>query len=180
MKKPLISSRSGYSLIEMVLVIGAITVLLGLCAGMIHRLLKLDRVARAHLTETATVARLARQFRQDVRASMRAEPGGDADHPGSVLELSRSDNEWVSYRPEGRSLIRTHRRTGQVDRRESYALPRRGTPRFEVLDEGQAILVSLQLRPPVAEPRGFGPTELRIEALLNRDARLAKPEGTSR
>ena len=63
--RPSRSLPAGFTLIETVLVVGAISVILGLCGGLLHVMLRLDRAGRAHLVETATVGRLARQFRQD-------------------------------------------------------------------------------------------------------------------
>ena len=82
----------GYSLVEMVLVIGGLSIILGLCGSLLHTLLRLDRSGRESINDSTTLGRLARQFRRDVRSSHAAKPGD----PGS-LELTRPDGPSVSY-----------------------------------------------------------------------------------
>src|SRR5262249_7667548 len=79
--------RRGYSLVEIVLAMGAVAIVLGLCAGLLHVLLRLDRTGRTHLVESATIGRLARQFREDVHASRRAVASAAGDAPAAMLEL---------------------------------------------------------------------------------------------
>ena len=54
------ADRPGYSLIEMVLGDGGMTIIIVLCGVLLHTLLRLDRGGRESLNDTATIARLAR------------------------------------------------------------------------------------------------------------------------
>ena len=69
--------RRGYALIEVMVVITITAVMLGLCAGMIHLLMRLDRSGRSTAEEAADLARLARDFRADAHASSPVDPPGD-------------------------------------------------------------------------------------------------------
>jgi hypothetical protein len=168
--------RRAFTLIEMVLVLGALAAMLGLCAGMIHLLLKLDRAQRAHLAETTTLGRLAPRFRQDVRAatsqaSMRDESG---------LVLSRPGGPNVEYRARPGALVRTRRDGDRATSRDTYALPRFDTPQFQVEGSPGAAFVALVLRrkegPSVRGPSP-SPRAWRVEALLGKDQRFASPRG---
>jgi type II secretory pathway component PulJ len=170
-------SRRGFTIVEVVLVIGAVSLLLGLCSGLIHVLLRLDRVGRAHLVETATVGRLARQFRRDVHAAARVKLVARDDREGPSLELTLPDDRVVAYQPAEHALLRLQRQGVGHDRRETYSLPFSTQPRLSLDDQGGKTWVSLRL------PRGSesAATSLRhnlqIDALVGRDRRRSQPAG---
>jgi prepilin-type N-terminal cleavage/methylation domain-containing protein len=168
-------TRAGFTLIEMVLVIGAISIALGLCAGTIHALLKVHRSSREHLTDVTTVGRLALQFRRDARAATGAKTIGDAGGAATGLELTIPDDGTITYRADRDGLIRTERRSDEDGRRDRIFLPRRGTPGFEVADDRGATLAVLVLTRPSGGTRiGEHIRELRIEGDVGRDDRLRK------
>jgi prepilin-type N-terminal cleavage/methylation domain-containing protein len=173
--------RRGYTLIEMIVVMSAMAVILGMCVGLIQALLKLDRIGRAHLAEVTARGRLARQFRQDVRAASRAEPVRDRDGRAAALRLDRPDGPSVEYRAGPGRLDRDERPEGDAPaRRETFRLRATGAPRFEVRDDGGDAFVGLLVPDWTAfEPAG-GPRESRIEALLGRDRRLSGLGGVAR
>jgi hypothetical protein len=172
-------ARRGFSLIEVVLVIGGVAMLLGMSTGLLHLMLRLDRVGRSHYAETATIGRLSRQFRQDVRAAVGTKASDPDEGPLAKLELVMSEGHVVSYESRERGLTRTERQGESVRRREGYALPSCAGPRFLVRKDDDRVWVSLRL-PRVAEPR---PESLRhvlnVDALMGRDHRWSKPEETS-
>jgi hypothetical protein len=167
--------RRGFSIIEVLLVVGAVALLLGLCSGLLHVLLRLDRTGRAHAVETATVGRLARQYRQDVRAAIRARSVAGEDGAMSKLELTFPGERVVAYQPRDQALVRTQQQGAEVARRETYTLPFCQGPRFDVREVDDKVWVSLRL------PRGSEPGpnslhhDLQIEALVGRDHRLLRP-----
>jgi hypothetical protein len=166
--------RGGYAMIEMVIVIAAIIVILGMCVGLIHALMRLDRIGRAHLVEVTTRGRLARQFRQDVRAASRAEPVRDRDGRDAALRLDRPDGPSVEYRAGPGRLDRDERPAGDAPaRRETFRLRATGVPRFEVRDDGGGSFVGLLVPDGTTFGPPDGPRETRIEALLGRDRRLS-------
>jgi type II secretory pathway component PulJ len=170
-------SRRGFSIVEIVLVLGAVSLLLGLCSGLIHVLLRLDRVGRAHLVETATVGRLARQFRRDVHAAARVKLVARDDREGPSLELTLPDDRVVAYQPGEHELVRLQRQGVTLDRRENYSLPFSTRPRFTIGDEEGKTWVSLRL------PRGSDSAapglrhNLQIDALMGRDRHRSQPAG---
>ena len=159
---------AGVSLIEMVLLIASITVILSACGTFLHLLMKLDRAGRDAMRDSNSVARLARQFRGDVRAAAAAkvvEP--EADRPGR-LELTTEGRPTVTYRVESGSLLRTESDGAKVYRREAYLVEHLDPPRFESVAGGRLVL-TLPRRADAAGPTlrpGY-----RVEALLAKDRR---------
>ena len=163
MTQPHRSVRRGASLIELVLIIGIVTVLLGICGAFFHLLLGLERSGRVALGDARSVARLARQFREDVRGSrvVKSVPTG--------LDLSRLDGSSVAYRTEPNALVRTESADGKRLRREGYTLTMFGTPSFET----EANLVRLSIpRKPSPGNEGVRPG-IRIEATPRKDLTLS-------
>ena len=106
----------------MVLVIGATSIILGLCAGTIHALLGVHRSSREHLAEATTVGRLALQFRRDARAATGAKaigdggPGGD----GAGADPPRGRDDRL---PGGRRRPDPHRESRRQGRAPRSVLP---------------------------------------------------------
>jgi prepilin-type N-terminal cleavage/methylation domain-containing protein len=163
--------RRGFTLIEVVLVVGAVAIVTGLCAGLLRALLRLDRVAKTHALETAAVARLARQFRLDVHAGT-AQPAGTPAEPATKLELALPGDRSILYEARAGGVVRSQRHGAEIERRESYGLPYCRDPGFLVRDENGQVWASLQLTQ-THDQRGTPGQGLRIEALAGRDRRLA-------
>jgi type II secretory pathway pseudopilin PulG len=70
------SRRRGYSLIECLVLITVMSLLIGLSAGTIQLLLKLDRAGRTASEEAVALARLARDFRDDAHEAAPVDPPG--------------------------------------------------------------------------------------------------------
>jgi hypothetical protein len=176
--------RRGTSLIEIVLVMAALTLVLGLCTGLIHVVLRLDRTGRSYVVETTTIGRLSRQFRGDVHAARRARPvGGEAKGalaPGLELTLPGDRERTILYQARDRSLVRTQQHDDVIERRETYTLPFCPAPRFAVETQTPAGQTWASLRLPRSTQPAPGPKslyhELAIEALVGRDQRFAAPE----
>jgi type II secretory pathway component PulJ len=174
------STRRAYALIEMVLVIGTIAIVLGLCAGLLHVLLRLDRTGRAHLVETATIGRLARQFRADVHAASEASNRGK-NAATANLDLELAGERRIVYEAGDRALVRTEQQGATVERRERYTLPFCRAGRFRLRTTDDKVWVILELRRSPGGESESGPRSLRhdlqIEALAGRDqGRLLVPE----
>jgi hypothetical protein len=142
----------------------------GLCAGLLRVLLRLDGVAKSHALETATVARLARQFRQDVHAGT-GQPADNENEPATKLELALPGGRSVLYEAHERAVARSQRLGAAVERRETYNLPYCRDPRFLVRHENGRAWAIFQL-PQNLDGNAGARAGLRIEALAGRDRRL--------
>lgn len=167
-------NRRGLSLIEMLVVITASAIVIGMVAGMIQMLIRAERAAQDHLVRTATADQLARSFRQHVRAAVQAD--SEQRDGTATLQLKVGENAEVEFRSRKDAVIRIDREAGQVRRQEKYSLPARSVARFETHDDAGTTTVSLVVihQPSATEQ---APTrELRVEATLGRDHRFV-PRG---
>ena len=113
------------------------------------------------MADSGNVARLARQFREDVRASSTAKAAA------AGLELTSGDGPAIAYRVEGSGLIREETLAGAVRRREGYTMDRLGPLDFEV--KGSRVRLLLARRSARAS-RWHGPpsTSTRVSARIAR------------
>jgi hypothetical protein len=173
--------RKGISLVELVVVMSAATVILTISAALLHRVMLAHSAARAFSDVERTSLRLANAFRSDVHQAVLAtmfEPS-PADGPFLRLELSSdklSSGNRLEYRYEQGAILR-------------MALDGERTVAREVFDFGQEINVaaqkdgprlltlSISARPPGATSADGGslspahavPVRLQVEAALHRD-----------
>ena len=165
------AARRGLSLIEMLVVITASAMIIGLIVGVIQMLIRADRTARDHLVRSAAVNQLSRSLTQQVRAAVKADCVQRDET--ATLQLKLGDDADVEFQSRTDTVIRTDREAGQVRRQEKYTLPARSEARFEVRVEGMTTTVSLE----VLQRRGQGQDgpvrELRVDATLGRDYRFA-------
>jgi hypothetical protein len=165
-------------MIEVILVISSVSMVLGLCAGLLHVLLRLDRAGRAAAVEAATVGRLSRQFRRDVHAAVAAR--AEAEGGVAALNLDLPEGRSVVYRSRTHALERTERRGEAVDRRETYQIPTCRDPRFDVREEDGRTWVGVRLmRGDEGRPGALRP-DLAIVADAGRDVRLSRTAEASR
>ncbi|MFO0908233.1 MAG: hypothetical protein U0794_07715 [Isosphaeraceae bacterium] len=155
-------SRSGFTLIELVILIGCTTIILSTCGVFLHLLLKIDHSGRDVQRDTLAVSRLARQFRSDVRGATKAEAPGP-----TRLELSGNSGGRVIYEIDKLRITRTESRAKGAERHEAYVLRRYVTPRFEV---GTDQRVSLVLPRSPGSASTLASLGIRIETTLGRDA----------
>jgi prepilin-type N-terminal cleavage/methylation domain-containing protein len=164
--------RPGFSLLELLMVIMVGSVLLGLSAGLLHALLKVDRSGRAHLAGLAREARLAHLFRLDVRAAHR---GWTVDKAGK-LALDLGDDHTVEYVAQGKELHRVERMRDAVRNQDAFALPRDGAVRFDIEPRGPITVVRLAIERAPATVDSVTRRATQIESVLAQDHRFANSE----
>ena len=168
------SRRRGYALIEVLVVISIVSVMLALCAGMIHLLMKLDRAGRTATEVSTDLARLAHDFRLDAHA---AAPVAPPDRPMERLALSVAGGKTVEYLVRPGDILRTVREGDKVRHYDLYRRPPRASVRIDVTREGSLSFATLILdRPPDGRDDSLY-HDYRIEAELGKDHRLTpRPE----
>ena len=163
------SNRRGYSLIEMVVVVGAVTIILSLCGLVLHGMLRLDRTGRGALDDAATIGRLARQFREDVREATTAEVTKAKDKPPGLKVVAT--DKTIVYQIEGIRLLRIESTLeGKPRRREGFRIDRLGPVTFEV---GPPIVNMTLLRTPNSQGNLPRPA-IRVVAELGKDRLIAR------
>lgn len=161
--------RRGFSLVELLATITVLTILLGLCAGLIRVLLKLDQSSRDALAVAADSNRLARDFRDDAHSATSSPP----PKPSSDrLTWTTADDSEVVYTVRPRDLLREVSRAGKVQHRELYRRPARSSVQFEANLEGTVSLISIVIHRE-ANPNGTSAAgDDRIDAEFGRIHRL--------
>jgi hypothetical protein len=170
------TNRRGYLLIEMLTAITAGAVMLGISVGILGLLLRVERAGRDHGYRAMVLGRLAEQFRNDLHAALRQAPGEAG--PKDQWRFEMGPDHAVTYRATADTLERDETAAGKPVRRESYALPPGCAARVDVSADRAPPLASLTVAP--AGTRCAGSREVRIDAVLGRDHRFAKPEGGGR
>ena len=89
--------RAGASLVELLAVIAAASVLIGLSAGLLQLLMDVGRSSEEHLARGLSLTRLGRQFRDDVRAANQAGRLPDDKAPVGGVTLILNDEQSVEY-----------------------------------------------------------------------------------
>jgi hypothetical protein len=166
--------RRGYSLIELVMLIVSTSLILGLCAGILHALLKVDRSGRAHVAGLSREARLSGLLRADVRAARHVLPAAAAD----TLSLALDDDHVVEYHVQRGELVRVDRIRDTIRNQDAFTLPRGGSVQFEVDPGDEATLVRLVTAKPQAAIDTYSGRPTRIEAVLGQGRRF-EPVGKS-
>ncbi len=156
---------TGFSLVELMTTIAVLTILLGMCAGLIRILLKLDHAGRDAMDVENDQVRLARTLRDEAHRSTSPTPRLiQADR----LTLILPDNQTVEYTVRPHDLLREVRQGEKVRQRELYRTPPRATVRFEAATEAGRSVVSLLVSP---SNRGLD-SVIRVDAEVGRLARL--------
>lgn len=113
--------RSGYSLIELLIVISGSAVLMSLVGVWTFKLLQFSVDVRQRHSDSVSMNRLAIDFRRDVRWADQVKIGND-----SQLDLHGGDGNLISYRllnhPLGCSIEVQQQKGDQVLRRDEYRL----------------------------------------------------------
>ena len=197
--------RRGFTLIELVVVMGAMAAVLAAAAMLVHFVLQLDAEVRQRTHVVVSLGRLAEQFRRDVHQA-RGEPVVASNHREAELHLP--GGRIVKWRidEQGRP-IRTEQASGVADRsvgilpadRSVGILPADRNVGILPADRSVGILpadredsftlpkgttAALEFQPQATarivtiriDSPGTGGPSLAIEALVSRDERLAAEE----
>ena len=120
------SRRSGYSLIECIVFLTAVSIILGLSATLIHNLLKLDRTDRQRADAAEMVASLGQTLRNDAHASTKA-----VEVTAAKISLAFDDGRAVIYQVEPTRIVRTLKRPDKSTHYDVFNLPRRVSAKLE-------------------------------------------------
>jgi hypothetical protein len=161
--------RRGYSLIECLVLITVMSLLIGLSAGTIQLLLRLDRAGRTASEEAVALGRLARDFRDDAHQAAPVDPPGRS--PDRIV-LSLGDSKSVEYAIRPVDVLRTVRSGEKVLRRETYLRPARASARIDVAIDGSGPIASMVFDRPSSDRDISSYHDYRIEAELGKHGRL--------
>jgi type II secretory pathway component PulJ len=103
--------RAGFSLVEMVVVVGLSTLLMGIVVSLMFGLREWDRLSRVNSVRNEQLLRLAGVLREDIRSGSEVHVADDG--PLVVLTASGEQSRY-ELRPEG--CVRTVAHSGEAER----------------------------------------------------------------
>lgn len=186
------SRRYGFSLVEVVAVLGVSTVVAGMAVWLVHVSMQKSRDGQKHLAVHNTVARLADTFRGDVHAAVAiAEEKTNKQSDvaaGSTWLISLACGGAVRYRLEPGRLVRYEfasppakdKNSQKPLNQDSFKLPANCIISIELDPPSQPRIATLFITPPDtgtdSRPAAKGPyiDRQRIDAAMSSDTRFDK------
>jgi prepilin-type N-terminal cleavage/methylation domain-containing protein len=171
--------RPGFTMVEVMASLAALTIVMGVCAALITMLFNLSDSGEKHAAQELAIARAARTFRHDVHVADAVEtrPSGK---PSTVLSLLLKDGSSIEYTAERGSIVRVETDGVMIVTQDRLFLPEKSSPRFERHKEGDRIFLTL-----VFDRRGAKTDDphavrsFRVDAALGADSRFDRDGGTS-
>src|SRR4051812_9639005 len=114
-------SRRGVSLTELLLLMSSCTVILTMCAVLLHRVMHVQIESRSFVDAERTSERLGYQFRQDVHQATIADVDGTKFKNDVFLQLQLPDNQSIEYSRVKGNVLRTVSHGGKIGAREEFA-----------------------------------------------------------
>jgi hypothetical protein len=177
------NTRRGVSLTELLILMSSYTMILSLCAVLLHRVMRVEIDSRSFVDTERTSERLGHQFRQDVHQATTAETDGAKLKGDVFLQLQLPNNQTVEYSRAKGNVLRTVSHSGKAGAREEFAFD--ASCKLFVRQDESPKRVALSITSPALEPTSDTaeqlqsyravPTGLYVEASINRDAISAEP-----
>ena len=169
--------RRGISLIELLVVMSSVAIVLGLCAVTIQLLFRLNADGHARFSASASFARLASQFREDIHASDRvallpaAKAGAGPGEPKAAtsLRLTRGPQTVITYEAREGRVARVETASGTMKGHESYVVGKSNMVAFERRDERSLRFVVMVMSRKVGKDALEPPRPLEVLALQGKD-----------
>jgi type II secretory pathway pseudopilin PulG len=165
--------RSGWTLLELLVVITTVSVLLGFTAALVASMMRFGRTERAAVVSAASLERLGRDLRFDARSAT-----GAGELSDTRLVLKMAEGRSVEYLIRPSDVLRTNLRAGKTEAFDTYKLPSGTIAKFEAGRDGTNPTIAFCLRTdPAANPnKPVEPAyrDYRIEAVPGRESRLLK------
>ncbi len=180
MNKPIAKSRSALSLIELMAVASACSVVLTVSTVLLHRVMRTQSEACSFSDAERSAERLSLQLRQDVHQATVAELSNSNLKEGVFLRLQLPNGRSVEYsRAEG-NVLRVLSQKDKVAAREEFAFPQPTELAVQKQDSPKRILLSITTPAPEAiagdaqRLRSYRavPVSLQVEVCTNRDGFL--------
>jgi prepilin-type N-terminal cleavage/methylation domain-containing protein len=179
-------TRRGVSLIELLVVLSASTVILTMSAALVHRVMHIYSQARAFHNVERNTLRLSEQFRRDGHQAMAATALDGSRNDGVFLRLQLADGQTLEYREVSGSVSRTRSQGDKTLSRDAFTFP--PNIKLSLREDGRPRRLILSITAaPVETPdmNGKSPwtahsqrVNLQAEVVLGRDGRFATTSNT--
>jgi hypothetical protein len=144
------------------------TAIVGTSVGALHTVMRAEQTGRTRVATRGILARLAKQFRDDVDATVQETT--NADHTEWRFHLA--DDHFVQYRLATGEIEWSEHSASHVVRRESFRLPDGWTATITLPSDTMSAVALLTIIPERG-PRYEG-CEMRVNAVLGKDRRYSK------
>lgn len=170
--------RQGFSLIEMLAVMSAMSILFTAAVTTLAFLMRVEMKGTERLENQLVLQKIAHQFREDVSTAQNTEIS--KQNSQQILKLALRQNTSVTYLTisPGEGIRREYHKEGKLVSQEEYLLPLAGVT-FQTQKINQQELVSMELKIP--DVTGHENQTLqayfqlfRCEAQLNRVGQIQK------
>jgi type II secretory pathway component PulJ len=162
----MMTTRRAMSLVELLVLMSAASLVLTMSAALLHRAMRTQSESRAFYDAERCATRLARQLRRDAHQATAASVENAGQDSNVFLRLQLADQNTVEYSRSGSDLLRTSSAAGKVSR-EAFAFPSR--IELNIRQEGSRLLLTIVGKPRYT--RGAPPPagDVHVEAILNRN-----------
>jgi hypothetical protein len=166
------AARRGLSIIEAIVAMVVGSTIFGISVELLALATRETSTGRDQSLSTATLSRLAEQFRGDVHSAEAVSQAKKGD--GQILwTLKMSEDKRVEYEPRDDGLRRTEYRGDKVHDRDVFRLPADGI-RLELKPTEKPVEATLLIKRDGTATDDVGGYELRIDARVGRDLRFGK------
>jgi hypothetical protein len=171
-------TRRASSLVEIVVVLTALSAILTTSAVLLHRAMHLHGKSRSFLSAQRSALRLSDQFRQDTHRAEAVLEDDPLDK--GAIRLRLAEAQIVEYRHEAGVVRRALSREDKLISREEYAFPPESKVRISPSDPPGRLTLSISCDPTVDDSpdlKSFAvPVCLHVEARLGREARFRETQ----
>ena len=167
------SSRSGWQLIELSMVVAVMAMISVLATKLIVVLMAAETRSGQTFQDTAVLARLGEQWRSDLHRTAEATIAGD----GKTCALQQANGETVLWTIDGAQLRREQRRAGgKKPQREAYSASAR---RWQFAKSGRLFSLVREFGPPQVTGPGAASSPSMTERIDAAQGALqpGRPEG---
>ena len=139
--------RRGFTIVEVMVLMTAVAVMLGMCVVVLQLALRLEIDARGRFDRATVLNQLAERFRADVRGARGVQVEDENANPDPkqppVLRVESASGRSIEYRATGAGEVaRVESEGDQVVHRETFRIPQTGEARMELRDfEGRRFAV---------------------------------------
>jgi hypothetical protein len=162
--------RRGLSLIESIVAMIIASTIFGMSVELLALIKNETATGRDQALSTASLPRLAEQFRADVHAANTISQSKKGD--GQVLwTMKMPDDKRVEYEPRVEGLRRTEYRGDKVHSRDTFALPT-ADAQLELKPAEKPVEATLLVKDHASGADAIAGSDLRIEAAVGRDLRF--------
>ena len=178
-------SRRGFTLAELLVVMGMTSVVLTVGVGMLHRVMQEQKLADRENVMHRVAERLSTKLREDVHVATHAKLIPSDDQSEQRLELNQPGQRLVTYAVRGNVLERAATRENGLTHRDGFPFPDNYRLRFSeaptervtftAFAVPQAYLTTVSEKPRETESeKDVGRAVMHVEASVARDHRFLK------